>query len=144
MACKNVCRLCNRLIISTAVAFTDGNLVITIPEGSYNDNQKYCIVIAQAIPQDVTINAPVVIQIGTGTQLYPLVTRDCVNVTACGVRTRTKYSTIVQTNSTSGVFKMLGNPMCMPNYDLSSINGTAPTTVTTGTTNNSTTNSRKS
>jgi hypothetical protein len=134
MACKNVCRLCNRLIISTAVAFTDGNLVITIPEGSYNDNEKYCIVIAQTIPQDTTINAPVVIQIGTGTQLYPLTTRCCVPVTACGVRTRTKYSTVVQTNSTGGAFRMLGNPSCTPNYDLRSINGTAPVTPTASTT----------
>ena len=130
MACKNVCRLCNRLIISTAVAFTNGNLVITIPEGSYNNNEKYCIVIAQAIPQTVTINAPVVIQIGAGTQLYPLTTRNCAAVTACGVRTRTKYSTIVQTSADSGVFRLLGNPSCTPNYDRTSINGTAPESAT--------------
>ena len=45
MACKNVCKLCDKLIISTAVTFTAGTgLVITIPEGSYSDNCKYCIV----------------------------------------------------------------------------------------------------
>lgn len=129
MACKNVCKLCNRLIISTAVAFTGGNLVITLPAGSYNNNEKYCIVIAQTIPQETTINAPVVIQIGTGTVQYPLVTSDCVNVTACGVRTRTKYSTVVKTNSTGGAFRMLGNPACMPNYDIRAIDGNAPEVV---------------
>ena len=67
MACKNVCRLCNHLAISTAVAFTDGNLVITLPAASYRNGEKVCIVIAQAIPEDTTINAPVVIQIGDGT-----------------------------------------------------------------------------
>lgn len=133
MACKNVCRLCNRLVISTAVAFTEGNLVITIPEGNYENGEKYCIVIAQTIPQTVTINAPVVIQIGEGTQLYPLVTRCCVPITACGVRTRTKYSTRVQTNTTSGVFKLLGDSSCTPNYDRGSINGSAPETATTST-----------
>ena len=37
MACKNVCKLCNHLVLSTAIAFTGGNLVVTIPEGSYNN-----------------------------------------------------------------------------------------------------------
>ena len=51
MSCKNVCKLCNRLVISQAVAFTGGNLVITLPAGSYNNGEKYCIVIAQSIPE---------------------------------------------------------------------------------------------
>ena len=41
MACKNVCKLCNHLVLSTAIAFTGGNLVVTIPEGSYNNGEKY-------------------------------------------------------------------------------------------------------
>lgn len=126
MACKNVCKLCDRLVISTAVAFTNGNLVITIPAGSYDNNEKYCIVIAQSIPTTTTIGAPVYIQIGAGTELYPLTKRNCRQVTACGVRTRTKYSTCCETNQTGGLFKMLGNPCCQPNNDLRSINGTAP------------------
>lgn len=128
MACKNNCKLCNRLIISTAIAFTGGNLVVTIPTGSYRDGEKYCLVLAQAIPSTTTINAPVVIQIGTGTQQYPLQNRCCAQVTACGVRTRTRYSTRVVTSATGGAFKMLGNPACSPNNRLTSINGTAPTT----------------
>ena len=126
MACKNVCRLCDKLIISTDVAFTGGNLVITIPAGSYNNNCKYCIVVAQAIPATTTINAPVVIQIGTGAQLYPLTKCNCRPVTVCGIRTRTKYSVCVETTPTSAIFKMLGNPCCQPNNDLRSVNGTAP------------------
>ena len=70
MACKNVCKLCDKLIISTAVTFTPGTgLIITIPAGAYNDGCKYCIVIAQSIPAATTISAPVFIQIGTGTAL---------------------------------------------------------------------------
>lgn len=132
MACKNVCRLCDRLIISTAVAFTGGNLVITIPAGSYVNGEKYCIVIAQAIPNTATINAPVVIQIGTGTQQYPLTNRCCAQVTACAVRTRTKYSTVVSTSATGGTFRLLENPSCAPNNRLASINGTAPATTEGG------------
>lgn len=129
MSCKNVCRLCNHLAISTAVAFTDGNLVITLPANSYRDGEKVCIVIAQTIPAETTINAPVVVQIGTGTELYPLTTRDCAQVSACGVRTRTRYATRVVTSAVGATFRMLGNPSCSPNYNLQSINGTAPAEV---------------
>lgn len=128
MACKNVCKLCNKLIISTAVAFTGGNLVITIPEGAYNECEKYCIVVAQTIPTTTTITAPVYIQIGTGTELYPLQKCDCAQATACSIRTRTKYSTCVVTTPTGGSFRLLGNLCCAPNNNLRSINGTAPTT----------------
>ena len=123
MACKNVCRMCDRLVISTAVSFANGNLVITIPEGNYRNNCKYCIVLAQKIPDTTTINAPVVIQIGTGPVLYPVTKRNCAQLTACGIRTRTKYSTIVRTSADSGTFQLLGNAHCAPNNNLESING---------------------
>lgn len=126
MACKNVCRLCNHLAISTAVAFTDGNLVVTLPANSFRNGEKVCIVIAQTIPADTTITAPVVIQIGDGTEQYPLTTRCCAQVSACGIRTRTRYATRVVTSATGATFRMLGNPSCSPNYNLQSINGTAP------------------
>lgn len=126
MACKNVCKLCDSLALSQAITFTGGNLVINLPAGSYNNNCKYCIVLAQAIPTTTTIAAPVVFTIGTGTELYPLVNRCCRPVTACGVRTRTKYSVCVETTATGATFKMLGNPACQPNNNLRAVNGTAP------------------
>lgn len=124
MACKNVCKLCDNFVISQGVTFTGGNLVINLPAGSYANNSKVCIVIAQSIPDTTTINAPVYVTIGSGTQLYPLVKRNCRQVTACGVRTRTRYSTCVETTSTGGLFRMLGDPCCSPNNNLTSINGT--------------------
>ena len=126
MACKPVCKLCDRLVISQAVTFDGTNLIINLPAGSYNDGCKYCIVVAQAIPAATTINAPVVITIGTGTALYPLTNRCCAQVTACAIRTRTRYSTCVSTSATGGSFKLLGKPCCSPNNALTSIDGTAP------------------
>ena len=127
MSCKNVCRLCDRLIISTAVTFTAGTgLVITNPVGSYADNCKYCIVVAQTIPEATTINAPVFIQIGAGTELYPLNKCDCTQATACSIRTRTRYATRVETSATTGVFRLLGKVCCSPNNNLAAIDGTAP------------------
>lgn len=130
MACKNVCKLCDNFVVSQGVTFTGGNLVINLPAGSYANNRKVCIVIAQSIPDATTINAPVYVTIGSGTQLYPLVKRNCRQVTACGIRTRTRYSTCVETTSTGGLFKMLGDPCCSPNNNLASINGTAPVVAT--------------
>ena len=126
MACKPVCKLCNHLIISQAVTFAGGNLIINLPAGAYNNGEKYCIVVAQAIPAATTINAPVVITIGAGTQQYPLTNRCCAQVTACGIRTRTRYSTLVSTSSTTGTFKLLGNICPCPTNTLRRINGTAP------------------
>lgn len=129
MACKNVCQLCNRLIISESVTFTAPNLVIDLPAGSYANGEKYCIVVAQAIPAATTINAPVVITIGGGTELYPLTNSCCAQLTACAIRTRTKYATRVSTNATGGSFKLLGKACCAPNNALTAIDGTAPAAV---------------
>lgn len=114
MACKNVCRLCDRLILSTAVNFdaTNNQVIVALPAGSYANGEKYCIVIAQAIPTSATISSQVVFSIGTGATRYQLVDKCCTPVTACGIKTRTKYSTRVQTTNTTGVFRMLGEPCC--------------------------------
>ena len=126
MSCKTVCRLCDRLVLSQAVTFAGGTLTINLPAGSYANGEKYCIVIAQAIPEATTITAPVVITIGTGTEEYPLTNRCCAQVTACALRTRTRYSTVVSTSATGGTFKMLGKGACTPVNNLTAIDGTAP------------------
>lgn len=127
MACKNVCRLCDRLIISTAVTFTAGTgLIINIPAGSYNDCGKYCIVIAQAIPDATTITSPVFITIGTGAVLYPLNRCDGTQVTAAEIRTRTRYATKVATTATGGAFRLLGRLCGARDDTLTAIDGTAP------------------
>lgn len=119
------CGAYNNLVISQAVAFTGGNLEINLPAGSYNNGEKYCVVVGQAIPDTTTINAPVYFTIGTGTTLYPMTKRNCAQVTACGIRTRTKYSLCVVTTPTGGSFRMLGTPCCSPSNNLTSIDGGA-------------------
>ena len=126
MSCKPVCKLCPHLVLSQSVAFAGGNLVINLPAGSYNNGEKYCIVVAQAIPAATTINAPVVVTVGAGTQQYPLANQYCAQVTACGIRTRTRYSVVVSTSATGGTFKLLGNACPCPTNNLPAINGTAP------------------
>lgn len=126
MSCKNACRLCDRLIISQAVTFADGTLTVNIPAGSYADGCRYCIVVAQAIPADTTITAPVVITIGEGAVEYPLTGCDCAQLMACSIRTRTRYAVRVATTATGGTFRLLGRACCAPNNALAAIDGTAP------------------
>ena len=126
MACKPSCRLCDNLIISTAVTVVtvDGTdtLVIDLPARTYGDGCKYCIVIAQTIPDTATINQPVAFSIGGDTTtVYPFVRCDCSQITACGIRTRTRYSTIVSTNAVGGVFKSMGGLCPCPTNNLPSL-----------------------
>ena len=126
------CRLCDRLIISQAVTFTAPNLIINLPAGAYQNCERYCIVVAQAIPEATTINAPVFITIGDGTELYPLNRCNGVQATASGIRTRTRYATRVSTTATSGAFRLLGMICCYPSDNLTSIDGTAPAAAAAG------------
>lgn len=126
MACKPICRACDKFIVSESITFAGGLVVINIPTGTYRNNTKYCIFLNQPIPATATIGAEVVVTIGTGTVQYPLVKRNCRPATACNLRTRTKYSVCVETTPTSGVFRLIGDPCCAPNNNLTSIDGTAP------------------
>ena len=132
MACKNVCRLCDNFIMSQSVNFTGGNLIIDLPAGSYANCRKVCIVVAQKIPDTTTINAPVFITIGGGAVQYPLMKRNCRQVMASGLRTRTRYKTVVETTNNSGFFRMIGEPCCAPDNRLSAINGESVPATTGG------------
>ena len=120
--CNSNCRLCNNIVISDAVTFTGGNLVIDVPATSFTDGQRLCLVVAQTIPAATTINAPVAISIGGDTTtLYPLVRCDCAQVTASAIRTRTRYPLRVNTTATSAVFKVLAGLSCAPSNALRAI-----------------------
>lgn len=132
--CKNICKLCDRLIISQSVTVVtvDGTdtLVIDLPQRAYNNCEKYCIIIAQTIPATATILMPVAFSIGgVTTTVYPLTQCNCAQVTACGIKTRTKYSTRVIINGNTGVFRLLGNVCCYPATNALSLPiATAPAT----------------
>lgn len=107
--CIRNCKLCPKLILSTAITFDGTSLVVNLPANSYGDCQKYCVVFAQTIPDATTINAPVVFTIGTGTTQYPFVNKDCTPILASQVRTRRVYPTRVSTGVNDGVFKYIGD-----------------------------------
>lgn len=123
----NTCRMCPNLIITQAITFADGTLTVNIPAGSYGAGCNYCLLLAQAIPAETTINAPVVVTIGDGTVSYPLTKCNCAPVTACALRTRTKYPVIVATSGAGGSFRVLGKLACAPDNSLTALDGTDPT-----------------
>lgn len=136
MSCNRNCnRLCPNLIISDAVTLvtvggTD-TLLIDIPAGTYRNGCKYCIVVAQSIPTTVPIGTPVAVSIGGNTTtVYPLTNRCCAQVTACAIRTRTRYPVCVSTSATGGTFKVLSGLSCAPNNALASLPVTTTTTAT--------------
>ncbi len=119
--CIRNCKLCDKFILSQTITFDGTNLVVNLPAGAYQNRCKYCIVLAQAIPEETTINAPVVFTIGTGTTTYPFLNCDCTPIFASQIRTRRIYSTRVNTAVETGVFKYIGK-CCLPS------NATTPIT----------------
>ena len=112
MSCPTVKRLCNHLVLSQAVTFAADTLTINLPAASYNNLEKYCIVVAQALPDATTITAPVVITIGASATTYPLVNCDGTPVLASSINTRTRYSVRVNTGVGTGVFRIIGKLPC--------------------------------
>ena len=121
MNCNYRCgKLCPNFVITTAVAFADDTLTLTLPDNiTYADCHKYCIVIGQTIPDTTTINAEVVAVVGTGTTEFPLVTRCGAPVLAQQIGTRRKYPVLISTTATGGTIRMLCD---LPYVDSTTLN----------------------
>ena len=114
MECIRNCKLCNKLVLSTAINYdaTTDRVLVGLPADVFENCQKYCIVLAQAIPTTATINSQVFFTVGTNPAQYPFVDKCCVPVYATQIRTRKIYSVKVNTSVNAGVFKYVGN--CLP------------------------------
>lgn len=132
MECVKNCRLCDKFILSQSIVYnaTVNQLIVDLPAGSYQNCSKYCIVLAQSIPTETTINAQVVFTIGgDATVGYPFLNQNCTPIYASQVRTRRLYPTRVNTAVNSGVFKYIGN-CCLPSNATTTINSLPNTTTT--------------
>lgn len=106
------CCNCRNRTLSTAIAATATELVITIPANTYYNHNKLCLVLAQAIPEITGLPLPVVIQIGTDTTTYPLRDGCGNNIYSDQLRSRRIYQLIVNTESQTFVFR--GRRRCLP------------------------------
>ena len=114
MKCNNCNECCRKAYVST-VTFAEGTLTLNFPDNiSYTDGCKFCFVITTALPDGVTINAPVVATVGAGTTTFPVLDRCGAQVVAQQLRTRRRYPFRVSTNATSGSIVLLG---CLPSVE---------------------------
>lgn len=115
MECIRNCKLCNRLILSTAINYdaTTDRVLVALPADVFENCQKYCVVLAQAIPAAATINSQVFFTVGTNPTQYPFLNKDCTPIYATQIRTRKIYAVKVNTSIDAGVFKYVGN-CCLP------------------------------
>lgn len=100
-----MCNCSQNTILTTAVAVSGTNLVLTIPNGVYNNCYNFVLRLAQDIPMAATNLMPVVIQIGAGTTLYPMRQKSGHNVYATQLRTRRNY--LIHTAADTATFTLI-------------------------------------
>lgn len=107
MACNCGCACCPCLVKSTAVALdTDTNVLqITIPNANYDNHDKICLVITQAIPAGINSDTTVSILVGENTTAFPVYTRLLNYVYADAIQTRKIYPLFAATDSLSFVIE---------------------------------------
>ena len=100
----------NRFISSTAVTVSGTQVVIQIPDHTFNDGDHICLLIAQDIPSALSSNT-VTIQIGASGTAYPM-TKICGdNVRGDQIRKNTVYRLHV---GTSPAHFLVRNSRCLP------------------------------
>lgn len=111
MECIKNCKLCKNLILSTAINYdaTTDSVLVGLPANAFENCRKYCIVLAQAIPDTATVNSQVLFTVGTNPTQYPFVNTDCTPVYVTQIRARRIYPVRVKTTINEGVFKYVGN-----------------------------------
>lgn len=134
------CRVCNNLVVSTSVAISGTEMVITIPQTTYTNNQKLCILIAQSIPASAT-PLPVTIQIDGSKPAIPFRTICGHNVYSDQLRTRTIYPVYAATDSQTFVYRL--KERCLPCTNYAFSDTIPPATISASATLNVTEKSSK-
>lgn len=92
MSCNTNCALCNRIIKTTAVTLTSGEIVLTIPSTITPVNLKeYCLIICQSMPSGASTQQ---VTISNGTTTYNLLCSKGNYVRADQICTRRKYKIV--------------------------------------------------
>lgn len=105
---------CNcRTILTTAVAVSGEELILTIPEGTYANCENYVIRIAQDIPTTATNLMPVVLVIGSASTQYPILRKCGHHLYANQIRNRRNY--VLKVAADTGSFILVGGYICTCN-----------------------------
>ncbi len=115
MMCNCACSECPRKVYVSDITFADGTLTLNFPDTiSYVNRCKYCFVLTTTIPDEATVNAPVVVTVGDGTVEFPLLDKCGAQVIVQQLRTRRRYKFRVETTATGGSVTIL---CCLPEVD---------------------------
>ena len=109
MCGNNGCKVCPNLVASTEVAVADNELQITIPAMTINNNEKVCLLIAQAIPAGADM-LPVVLLNGTGGIVIQMINRCGDSVRADQIKSRKIYNVRIMTEPALAVVR--SNNLC--------------------------------
>lgn len=125
--CNTSCNECCNKVFSSTITVETVNgvstLVVNVPDQTFSNCQRGCLVLVQPIPATATVEMPVAITIGDGTAYYPVNTCGGTPVVVPMLRTRRRYPFKVVTNTTSGSFTILKNLSCYTVNNLATIGG---------------------
>lgn len=121
--------VCSNLVVSTSVQISGSQMVVTIPQATYTNNQKLCILIAQDIPASAT-PLPVVIAVTGSSINIPYRTICGHNVFSDQLIKGKIYPSYAATDSQTFVCRI--KERCLPctNYDFSATIPAASTPAT--------------
>lgn len=102
--------LCNKFITTTSNSVVDTQLILSIPQTTFNDGDIIYLYVAQSLTSALSSNS-VAIQIGSSATYYPLVKTCGNNVRADQIRDATIYKLTVKTDP--GHFIVNGSK-CLP------------------------------
>lgn len=115
MSCNYACKECERKVYVSDITFATGVLTLNFPDTmAYVNGCKYCFVLTTNLPDEATVNAPVVVTVGAGTTTFPLLSRCGAQVIVQQLRKRRRYPFKVSTTATGGSVTIL---CCLPEVD---------------------------
>lgn len=117
MSCKiyqGMCNCCKNFVKTTSVTVSGNTLVLAIPQATYNDGDKVCVCIAQAIPTYAGTVNEVAIQIGSASTTYNILTEDAEYVNPNNIRARRVYH--LRAAATSQLFRVCKKELCGCTY----------------------------
>lgn len=121
-----VMRIDPRSVTPDAVTFAGDTLTINLPQRTYLASFPYFLRLVDAIPDETTIGADVVLTIGAGTVEYPLLDVNGVQVTAERLRSGYSYPVTVVNSGANGAFKLLARLLYSRYTAAFSVDGTVP------------------
>lgn len=119
------CGGCIHFIKSTAITVTGGNVIITLPSETVRNCEKFCICLAQNIPEGATSDTPVFVEFTEITGTFSLINRCGNRVYGDQLRSRKVLHTIALTDTP--LLRLIDNKgICCTDHAFPTLTPTTP------------------